>query len=65
MTVVAVTTFINMPLVVLRARKVRAETWSRATEGQLWFRCSSVCAEIVAWCMFFFYVSGYLFLERP
>jgi len=55
MTVVAVTTSINMPLVVLCARKVRAESWTRATEGQLWFRCSSVCAEIVTWSTFFMF----------
>lgn len=42
-----------MPLVVLCARKVRAESWTRATEGQLWFRYSSVCVEIVAWRLFF------------
>jgi len=64
MAVVGVTTSISMSVVVLCARKVRAESWTWAKEGQLWFRCSSVCTEIVAWRMFF-YVSGYLFLEHP
>lgn len=64
MTVVAVTTSINMSVVVLCARKVRAKSWTRSTGAQLWFRCSSVCTEIVAWYMFF-YISGYLFLEHP
>jgi hypothetical protein len=52
MTVVAVTASISMSVVVLCPRKVRAQSWTRAREGQLWFRCSSVCTEIVAWCIF-------------
>jgi len=37
-----------MFVVILCARKVRAESWTRSTEGKLWFKCSSVCTENVA-----------------